>query len=186
MCVCCALSFRRVWLSAISWAVVHQAVYPWDAWGNYTGVVAIPFSRGFSRLRDWTWVSCLAGAFFNVWTTREAPTPKKCLLGLQRPQDTERNLTDKVLRICTSSSYCERSVAQLCSTLFSSMDCPPSSSAQGIIQARILEWGAISSSRGSSLPRDWNNLLRFLHWQADSLPLAPPGKPINTYINIHM
>jgi len=23
------------------------------------------------------------------------------------------------------------------------------------------------------------SLLHFLHWQADSLPLAPPGKPIN-------
>ena len=37
------------------------------------------------------------------------------------------------------------------------MDCsPPGSSAHGILQARILEWVAISSSRGSSWPRDWN------------------------------
>ena len=35
------------------------------------------------------------------------------------------------------------------------MDCsPPGSSVQGIHQARILEWVAISSSRGSSWPRD--------------------------------
>ena len=35
------------------------------------------------------------------------------------------------------------------------MDCsPPSSSIQGILQARILEWVAISFSRGSSRPRD--------------------------------
>ena len=35
------------------------------------------------------------------------------------------------------------------------MDCsPPGSSAHGILQARILEWVAISSSRGSSRPRD--------------------------------
>ena len=34
-------------------------------------------------------------------------------------------------------------------------DCsPPGSTAQGIFQARILEWAAISSSRGSSQPRD--------------------------------
>ena len=32
---------------------------------------------------------------------------------------------------------------------------PPSSSVYGIFQARILEWVAISSSRGYSLPRDW-------------------------------
>ena len=35
--------------------------------------VAIPFSRGPSRPRDWTQVSCIAGRFFIVWDTREAP-----------------------------------------------------------------------------------------------------------------
>ena len=36
------------------------------------------------------------------------------------------------------------------------MDCsPPGSSVQGILQARILEWIAVSFSRGSSQPRDW-------------------------------
>ena len=34
--------------------------------------VAIPFSRGSSQPRDWTQVSCLAGRFFTIWTTREA------------------------------------------------------------------------------------------------------------------
>ena len=35
------------------------------------------------------------------------------------------------------------------------MDCsPPGSSIHGILQARILEWVAITSSRGSSQPRD--------------------------------
>ena len=35
--------------------------------------IAISFSRGFSRPRDWTWVSCIAGRHFNLWTTRKAP-----------------------------------------------------------------------------------------------------------------
>ena len=36
------------------------------------------------------------------------------------------------------------------------MDCsPPGSSVHGIPQARILEWGALSFSRGYSWPRDW-------------------------------
>ena len=35
------------------------------------------------------------------------------------------------------------------------MDCsPPGSPVHGIMQARILEWVAISSSRGSSQPKD--------------------------------
>ena len=46
-------------------------------------------------------------------------------------------------------------VAHSCPTLCNSMDCsPPGSSVRGISQARILEWVAMSSSRGSSRPRD--------------------------------
>ena len=30
------------------------------------------FSRGSSRPRDQTWVSCIAGGFFTIWATREA------------------------------------------------------------------------------------------------------------------
>ena len=57
------------------------------------------------------------------------------------------------------------------------MDCsPPGSSVRGILQARKLEWVAISfsgrSSQGSN-PR----LLRLLHLWADSLLSESPGKP---------
>ena len=34
--------------------------------------VAISFSRGAPEASDWTQVSCIAGRFFNVWSTREA------------------------------------------------------------------------------------------------------------------
>ena len=45
--------------------------------------------------------------------------------------------------------------AQSCLTLCDPVDCsPPGSSVQGILQERILEWVAISFSRGSSQPRD--------------------------------
>ena len=55
----------------------------------------------------------------------------------------------------------------------------PDSFAQRILQARILEQVVITYSRVSSPPRDLTqHLLCFLHWQVDSLPLAPPGKPI--------
>ena len=41
--------------------------------------------------------------------------------------------------------------AQSCSTLFNPMDSsPPSSSVRGILQARILEWAAISYSSNNS------------------------------------
>ena len=45
--------------------------------------------------------------------------------------------------------------AQLGPTLCDPMDCsPPGSSVHGILQARVLEWVAISFSRGTSRPRD--------------------------------
>ena len=46
---------------------------------------------------------------------------------------------------------------QSCLTLCNPMDwSPPGSSVYGILQARILEWVAMPSSRGSSWPRDRN------------------------------
>ena len=49
---------------------------------------------------------------------------------------------------------------------------PPGSSVHGILQARILDWAAISSSRGSSWPRDQTRIFgisctsgrHFTHW----------------------
>ena len=53
----------------------------------------------------------------------------------------------------------ESEVAQLCPTLCDPMDCSlPGSSLHGILQARVLEWVAISFSRGSSQPRDWTRV----------------------------
>ena len=50
----------------------------------------------------------------------------------------------------------------------------PGSSVYGILQARILEWIAISFPRGSSQPRIEPQSPAL---QADSLPSEPPGKP---------
>ena len=50
--------------------------------------------------------------------------------------------------------FCCWSVDDLCPTLCDPMDrSPPGSSVHGIPQARILDWAAVSSSRGSSWPR---------------------------------
>ena len=47
-------------------------------------------------------------------------------------------------------------VTQSCSTHCDPIDCsPPGSCVHGILQARILEWVATFSSRGSSWPKDW-------------------------------
>ena len=65
----------------------------------------------------------------------------------------------KIFIKCVDKSMCCGLVAQSCSTICDHMDCsPPSSSANGVFQARILEWVAISFSRGSSQSRDWTQV----------------------------
>ena len=69
-------------------------------------------------------------------------------------------------------------VTQLCLTLCDHMDCSPlGSSVLGILQARLLEWVAMPSSRGD-LPNPGIEL-RSPALQAASLPSEPPGKPKN-------
>ena len=56
------------------------------------------------------------------------------------------------------------------------MNCnPPGSSVLGMVPAGTLDCVGISSSSGSSWPRDQTHVSYFLHWQADSLPWATGG-----------
>ena len=89
-------------------------------------------------------------------------------------------------------------VTKSCPTLCDPMDCSlPGSSVRGIFQARVLEWVAISFSRGSSWPGDQTQVSgierRFSTLQADTLPewtaklgckLKPPtrGEQVGNWI----
>ena len=67
-------------------------------------------------------------------------------------------------------------VTQLCLTLYDPMNCSlPCSSVHGILQARILEWVAISSSKRASRPmaQTW------ISYIANSLSSESPGKSID-------
>ena len=75
-----------------------------------------------------------------------------------------RNLVSTIYHLFTSFSFqcmiselliCYCSVTDLCLILGNSMDSSPlGSSVHGISQARVLEWVAISSYKGTSQPRD--------------------------------
>ena len=117
--------------------------------------VAISSSRGSSRSRDWTHVSCIpciAGRFFIHWATWEA---------------------------LDSIEVKWREVTQSCPTLCDPMDCSlPGSSVHGIFQAIVLEWIAISFSKGSSQSRDRTRVSRivdrrFTVWAAKNKRLTP-------------
>ena len=64
-------------------------------------------------------------------------------------------------------------VAQSCPAL-----CDPHGIVHGILHARILGWLAVSFFRGSSEPSEQTQVS---HIVADSLPVKPPGKPIDKY-----
>ena len=57
--------------------------------------------------------------------------------------------------LCSFLGRVRTKLLQSCPTLCDLMDCsPPGSSVHGISQARILEWVALPSSKGSSRPRE--------------------------------
>ena len=68
---------------------------------------------------------------------------------------------------------------QSCLTLCDPMDCSqPGSSVHGILQANNTGVGCHAPLQGILLIQGSNmHLLCLLHWQAGSLPLAPPEKP---------
>ena len=78
------------------------------------------------------------------------------------------------------TTYCCCLATQLCPTLCDPMDCsPPGSSVCGIFQARNTVEGRHFLLQGIFLTLEWSPcLLRLLHWQAGSLPLAPLGRPV--------
>ena len=92
---------------------------------------------------------------------------------------------------------CAKSL-QSCPTLCDPMDgSPPGSSVHGILQARILEWVAMPSSRGSSQPRDQTHISHvscigrqvLYHWRHLGSSLEPVFHNNRSHCNetcIHM
>ena len=91
----------------------------------------------------------------------------------------KRCMVSGVILLCTHVK-----LLQSCSALCDSMDHNlPGASVHGILQARILNWVAISSSQGipGILTQGSNmHLLCLLYWLVGSLPLVSPGNSIWT------
>ena len=86
--------------------------------------------------------------YISFWYTRGAGSWSKCRL------DSFECKFKKEWTICMRAK-----LPQSCPTLCDPMDCnPPVSSDHGILQARILEWVVMPSSKGSSWPRDWTHI----------------------------
>ena len=70
----CTYSLGCVQLFVTPWAVAHQDPLSMGILqARKLEWIAMPSSRGSSQPRDRTQVSCIAGRFFTIWATREAP-----------------------------------------------------------------------------------------------------------------
>ena len=61
VCVCYSL-FLTPWTVASVHEILQARILEW---------IATPFSRGSSKPRDWTRVSCIAGRCFSIWATND-------------------------------------------------------------------------------------------------------------------
>ena len=87
--------------------------------------------------------------------------------------------------VCVCVCVCAQSL-QSCPTFCDPMNCSlPGTSVYGILQARILEWVAISFSRGSFQPRD-RTLISYISCIGRQLldPLKHLGSPRKQYNDI--
>ena len=127
----CVKLLSHVHLFATPWTVARQA----------------PLSMGFSREEYWSGLPCPPPG--------DLPDPGIEPKSLMSPALAGGFLTTSATWEAQRENKVKVLVVQLCPTLWDPMDCsPPGSSVHEILQARVLEWVAISYSRGSSQPRD--------------------------------
>ena len=89
---------------------------------------------------------------------------------------------------CSYFKMCVRAKSvQSSRTLCDPMDCSlPGSSLYGTLQARILDWVAVSSSRGSSWLGNWTRVSCSSCITGEFFTAEPPGKPITSkYISLN-
>ena len=155
-----AQSLSHVWLFVTLWTVACQA----------------PLSRGLPRLPTQglfhvSYISCIGRRIIYSWATRETLKIIKLYSSFQLCLKTiHGHFIYGVLTLglniqwpCSHVSMYQLCVAlslQSCPTLCDPVDfSPPDFSVHRILQARILEWVAMLSSRGSSQPRGWTHVV---------------------------
>ena len=157
----------------------HGLNSPWNFPGQNTVLGNLCLLQGIFP----TQVFHTAGRFLTSWATREAQLEDNYNIVMVFAIYQHESATGTCFTFnmkfcafkCPSLLFCVHAkLFQLCPTLCDPMDSnAPGSSVHGILQTRILEWVAIPSSRGSSQSKDRTHVSCLLHWQVDSLLLAP-------------
>ena len=140
------------------------------------------------------WISQLCGGLIGAALAKVGDPPGGWAGGFGSARaagvrgDGEWRLSDS-FPVASNGTGSERVSRLVVSDSHDPMDCsPPGSSVHGIFQARILEWVAISFSRGSSRPRDqtWvscigGQILYHLSHQGSPPNFYPEGNTQRTF-----
>ena len=140
--------------------------------GNFYVHWSVEFSQ--AHVRKWASEKCVGVA--GEWSTLPSLLDQCPLLHLV--------LLYKHLEVIKHCAFvCAKSL-QLCPTFCDPIHCrPPGSSVHGILQARVLEWVAMPSSKESFQPRNWTCVSYVFRIAGGFLSLVPPGKtPLNIII----
>ena len=135
------------WIPSIHSAMIFNAINNYCLWEAYMFqtldfsyfILLNPYNNP-TKWEPWflilqMWNTKAQRGFATHWRTARLSSSPECVC------------------VCVCVCVC---ATQSCLTLCDPMDCRlPGSSVHGIFQARILEWDAISSSRGSSRLKDW-------------------------------
>ena len=134
--------------------------------------------------RDQTCIRFIGRWSLNHWTTREVPVCLELSSGDSNTPSRKRTTVQNAVCMCVKS-------LQSCLTLCNPMDCSlPGPSVHESLQARILEWVAVPSSRESSHPRDLTCVssiccigrLVLYHWPFLGSPKMHHGRPLGNLV----
>ena len=161
--ISCRTEWRQLLIYVIYFSFLHnlQRIYP--SWERIL------------------WEQCIDSFHMKYWKCQNLSTSRKKI-----------SLQKTILIICLRSTVIKVYMKQTAKCLFyclcvlsrvqlfeTPMDGSlPGSSVHVIFQARILEWVAVTYSRGSSQPKDWNCVSFISCIGRWIFTTVPPGKPI--------
>ena len=129
-----------------------RLLHPWDFLGKSTGVGCYFLLQGIIPTQGSNLGLLHCRQILHQLSYQGSP------VHIVRPEILPLSSIPPFLSHCTYSE-----VAQSCLTVCNPVDCSlPCSSVHGIFQARVLEWVAISFSRGSSQTRDQTQVSRIV------------------------
>ena len=151
----CIFLYNTIFYSPNSISFILSQIYLSSLWGNTC--ILIPFSRGSSQPRVWTQVSCIAGRFFTVLTTRRCPYSKYTAKYLVKVSNSSSMPQNWNLRPDNGFLSLKRHLQTMLNSTTFALSCP-SHSIPGSTQQSFIYSGhqAMFTDRKKSKELSWN------------------------------